>query len=171
MVHRAGVVPQHAADDMKFTIVAVGQRMPQWVAQGCGEYLRRMPREAGVDLVEIRPAPRSGNPPLQRILELEQQRIVAAMAPGCLSVVLDEKGTAVGSAQLARRVAGWQEAARDVAFIIGGADGVAPALKRSADMLLSLSALTLPHGLARVLLAEQLYRAVMILRNHPYHRD
>jgi 23S rRNA (pseudouridine1915-N3)-methyltransferase len=156
---------------MKLIVVAVGQRMPRWVVQGCDEYLRRMPRDSGVELVEIRPAARSGNPPLQRVLELEQQRIVAALAPGCLKVVLDEKGVSVTSAQLAQRMVGWREAARDVAFIIGGADGIAPALKRSADLLLSLSALTLPHGLARVLLAEQLYRAVMILRNHPYHRE
>jgi 23S rRNA (pseudouridine1915-N3)-methyltransferase len=129
-----------------------------------------MPRGARVELREIRPEKRTGAA-RERILEAEAQRIRAALPPGCETVALDERGRALGTAELAAQIARWQEAGRDVAWIIGGADGLHPEIKSRADRVLSLSALTLPHGLARVLLAEQLYRAVSLLSGHPYHRD
>lgn len=154
---------------MKFIVVAVGHRMPGWVDAGFVEYAGRMPRETRIELVALKPAPRVGA--VERVLESEGERIRAALPAGCVKVVLDERGTLMRTIELARRLARWRESGRDVAFIVGGADGLGAGVKQSADFAWSLSPLTLPHGLARVLLAEQLYRAHSILHNHPYHRE
>jgi 23S rRNA (pseudouridine1915-N3)-methyltransferase len=154
---------------VKLIVVAVGNRMPTWVDAGFAEYAARMPREARVDLVAVKPAPRGGE--TQRLLEAEGERILAAVPKGSLRIVLDERGTLLKTTELARRMAGWREEGRDVAFIIGGADGLAGSVRKTAGFTWSLSPLTLPHGLARVVLAEQLYRAHSILHNHPYHRE
>ncbi len=154
---------------MKFLVVAIGHRMPAWVDGGFAEYAGRMPRDARIELVALKPAPRGGA--TNRVLEAEEKRILAALSGGCIRVALDERGIRFSTRELAQRVARWREAGRNVAFIVGGADGLAEGLKRSADLVWSLSPLTLPHGLARVVLAEQLYRAVSILHNHPYHRE
>jgi 23S rRNA (pseudouridine1915-N3)-methyltransferase len=153
---------------VKFFVVAVGHRMPAWVDAGFAEYASRMPREARIDVIALKPAPRGG--PLKRVLETEGERVLAAIPAGCYKVALDERGTRLDTMELARRIAGWRNAGRDIAFVIGGADGLSESVKKSADLTWSLSSLTLPHGLTRVLLAEQLYRAVSILHNHPYHR-
>lgn len=158
---------------MRFIVVAVGHRMPEWVRTGFEEYARRMPRDAPLALKEIKPAPRgadSAAAAVQRLLRAEHDRIAAALPARCRKVVLDERGAQCTTPQLAGRIARWREEGRDVAFIIGGADGTAPALKEEADLVWSLSKLTLPHALARVVLAEQLYRALSILSGHPYHR-
>lgn len=144
--------------------------MPPWVAAGFDEYSARMPREARIELVEVRPEKRTAGMPAQRILERETERIEAALPAGCLRLALDEHGRSFDSAGFARQFARWRDAGRDLAFLLGGADGLSAALKSSAAMLLSLSPLTLPHGLARVVLAEQLYRAHTMLIGHPYHR-
>ena len=154
---------------MKFLVVAVGHRMPDWVDAGVAEYAKRMPREARIELVALKPAPRGG--PAKSMLAVEGGRIRDALPAGCIKVALDERGTLINTMELARRMARWREAGRDVAFVIGGADGLDESVKRAADFAWSLSPLTLPHGLARVALAEQLYRAVSILHNHPYHRE
>ena len=154
---------------MKFLVVAVGHRMPAWVYAGFAEYAGRMPREARIELVALKPAPRGGA--VRRVLDAEGERILAALPANCVRVALDEHGTLVNTAELAQRIARWQQGGRDVAFIIGGADGLAQSVKQAADLVWALSPLTLPHGLARVVLAEQLYRAVSILHNHPYHRE
>ena len=154
---------------MKFIVVAVGHRMPAWVDAGFAEYAGRMPRDARIQLEALKPAPRGG--PVKRVLETEGQRILAALPASCFRVALDERGTLVGTLELARRIERWRNAGRDVAFIVGGADGLAESVKKCADLVWSLSPLTLPHGLTRVVLAEQLYRAVSILHNHPYHRE
>jgi len=154
---------------VKFIVIAVGHRMPAWVDAGFVEYASRMPREARVTLVALKPAPRSG--PVKRVLETEGERIRAALPAGCVRVVLDERGTLVSTMELSRRIARWRESGQDIAFIVGGADGLDSSVKQSAEFVWSLSPLTLPHGLARVLLAEQLYRAHSILHNHPYHRE
>ena len=143
--------------------------MPPWVNAGFAEYAGRMPREARVELIALKPALRGA--PMQRTLEAEGKRILAALPADCIRVALDERGTLLSTMDLARRVARWREAGRDVAFIVGGADGLAESVRKAAHLAWSLSPLTLPHGLARVVLAEQLYRAVSILHNHPYHRD
>jgi 23S rRNA (pseudouridine1915-N3)-methyltransferase len=154
---------------MRFLVVAVGHRMPVWVNAGFAEYAGRMPREARVELIALKPALRGA--PMQRTLEAEGKRIIAALPADCIRVALDERGASLSTMDLARRVARWREAGRDVAFIVGGADGLAESVRTSAHLTWSLSPLTLPHGLARVVLAEQLYRAVSILHNHPYHRE
>jgi len=143
--------------------------MPAWVDAGFSEYAKRMPRAARIELAALKPAQRGG--PVQRVLEAEGERIFAALPSGCVKVVLDERGAFFDTLALARRVERWRDTSRNVAFIVGGADGLAQTVKNSADLVWSLSPLTLPHGLARVVLAEQLYRAVSILHNHPYHRE
>jgi 23S rRNA (pseudouridine1915-N3)-methyltransferase len=157
------------ASAVRFLVVAVGHRMPAWVDAGFAEYAGRMPRDARVELAALKPAPRGG--PLKRVLETEGERVLAAIPARCYKVALDERGKLLDTMELARRIAGWQNAGRDVAIVIGGADGLSESVKKSTDLAWSLSPLTLPHGLARVLLAEQLYRAVSILHNHPYHRE
>ena len=152
-------------------IVAVGHRMPAWVDAGFEEYAKRMPREAALALVEVKAEPRSEEAGAQRIMEAEAKRIAAAVPRAAIKVVLDERGKMLSTRELAARFSGWQMEGRDVAFVIGGADGLSDAVKRDADVMWSLSALTLPHGLVRVVLAEQLYRAFSLLRNHPYHRE
>ena len=143
--------------------------MPDWVDAGVAEYAKRMPREARIELIALKPAPRGG--PAKSMLAVEGGRIRDALPAGCIKVALDERGTLINTMELVRRMARWREAGRDVAFVIGGADGLDESVKRAADFAWSLSPLTLPHGLARVALAEQLYRAVSILHNHPYHRE
>jgi 23S rRNA (pseudouridine1915-N3)-methyltransferase len=158
---------------MKFRVVAVGHKMPAWINAGFAEYAQRMPREARIELTEIKPAARAagGEKSAQQWLALEAQRIRAALPARTFKVVLDERGKALTTADIARRIERWKQDGVDVAFIIGGADGTARALQQEADLLWSLSPLTLPHGLCRVLLAEQLYRAVSLLAGHPYHRE
>ena len=155
---------------MKIRVVALGQRMPGWVTTGFDEYAKRFPREWSFELVEIKPEPRDRGRTREQLLEAEGTRIVAA-CNGRRIVALDERGTPWTTrefaAQLARRLAGGD----DIAFVIGSADGLAPAIKARADAVMALSALTLPHGLVRVMLAEQLYRAHSVLTDHPYHRD
>jgi 23S rRNA (pseudouridine1915-N3)-methyltransferase len=160
---------------VKLYVVAVGHKPPDWVATGFEEYARRMPRSARIDLIEVKPAPR-GRQALSealvfRVLAEEKSRIFAAIPSGCVKIALDQRGKQLSTAELARRLDGWRQGGRDVAFVIGSADGLDRDLKTGADLLLSLSAMTLPHALVRVLLAEQLYRAVSLIQNHPYHRD
>ncbi len=154
---------------MKFYILAVGNKMPDWVKAGYIEYSQRMPKEAGLLLIEIKPEKRTGKITAQ-LLQAENERIQAALPPGCHIVVLDETGKQAPTVKLAEMMTNWKESGRDIAFIIGGADGLHQDIKQMAHEKLALSAMTLPHGLARVLLAEQLYRAFSINCNHPYHR-
>jgi 23S rRNA (pseudouridine1915-N3)-methyltransferase len=132
-----------------------------------------MPRETPLELIEVRPEPRPGKPSpaiITKIMAAEAQRVLACLPEGCRTVALDERGKPVTSEQLAGLLREWMREGNDVAFVIGGADGLDVQFKSRASLLLSLSSLTLPHQLARVLLAEQLYRASSMLRNHPYHR-
>lgn len=147
--------------------------MPDWINAGFEEYARRMPRAMPLSLIELKPETRGdkdGAGGIARVLEQETLRIEAALPKAGYTVVLDETGKSVTTRQLADRITRWREDGRDVAFVIGGADGTSARLKKGADWLWSLSPLTLPHGLVRVVLAEQLYRAVSIIGNHPYHR-
>lgn len=145
--------------------------MPAWIAAGFEEYSRRMPRTLPLRLSEIRPEPRGAAVPVSRLIAAEAKRIRAAFPADCLKVVLDERGRTCSTRDLAQRLGEWRTQSREVAFVIGGADGLTGDLRDDASWLWSLSPLTLPHGLVRVILAEQLYRAVSILGNHPYHRD
>ena len=144
--------------------------MPTWIETGFGEYAKRMPPDCRIVLKEIKPVDRSSSKTAETAMALERARIEAVLPKGVRIVALDEHGKDLTSVQLSQHLVQWQQDGRDVAFIIGGADGLDPAFKAKADTLLRISSLTLPHGMVRVLLAEQLYRAWSITQNHPYHR-
>ncbi|OGS91351.1 MAG: 23S rRNA (pseudouridine(1915)-N(3))-methyltransferase RlmH [Gallionellales bacterium GWE2_58_10] len=156
---------------MKLLIVSVGHRMPDWITAGFNEYARRMPREAKIELLEIKPEPRTTGKTTAQIMGAEAQRILAALPRDCLRIALDERGAQPTTKQLAAQMQDWMRAGRDVAFIIGGADGLHESVKQAAQQIMALSSLTLPHAMVRVLLAEQLYRAHSMMHNHPYHRE
>ena len=155
---------------MRLIIVAVGQRMPAWVNAGFDDYAKRMPPEMRIELREVKPEPRSGARSAATAMGIEAERIRAVLPKRTRILALDERGADLTSVQLAQQINLWRGAGEDVALLIGGADGLDPALKSEAQSLLRLSSLTLPHGMVRVLLAEQLYRAWSICQNHPYHR-
>ncbi len=156
---------------MKLWLITVGHKMPDWITTGFNEYAKRMPREARIELLEIKPEPRTTGKNTAQMMEAEAQRILAALPQNTLRIALDERGAQLTTRQLAQQMQDWLGGGRDIAFIIGGADGLHESVKNSAQQLLALSAMTLPHGLVRVLLAEQLYRAYSLLHNHPYHRE
>jgi 23S rRNA (pseudouridine1915-N3)-methyltransferase len=156
---------------MKLILVSVGHKMPEWIKAGFNEYAKRMPRETQISLLEIKPEPRTTGKTMAQIIEAEAQRILAALPQNCRRIALDERGIQLTTKQLAAQMQEWMHGGKDVAFIIGGADGLHESVKQSAQQLLALSSFTLPHALARVLLAEQLYRAHSLLHNHPYHRE
>lgn len=156
---------------MKLHLISVGQRLPDWAETACSDYLKRFPRAQPIMLHEIKAEPRTGNRTALQIMEAEAVRIEAAIPVGARRVMLDERGTDLTTVALAKRLEYWQGEAQDVALVIGGPDGIASALKATAHEMIRLSSMTLPHALARVLLAEQLYRAVTVLSGHPYHRE
>ena len=156
---------------MKLIVVSVGHKIPDWITAGFNEYARRMPREARIELLEIKPEPRSTGKNTVQIMEAEAQRILAALPQNCLRIALDERGVQPATKQLAAQMQDWMREGGDVAFIIGGADGLHESVKQAAQQMMALSSLTLPHAVVRVLLAEQLYRAHSLLHNHPYHRE
>ncbi len=155
---------------MKLRIIALGHKLPAWANDAFDVYARRMPREFALELIELKPEARNRGKSVPQMLDAEGVRIVAAAA-GCQLVALDEHGEAWTTAKLAKQLRAWHDNAYAIAFVIGSADGLAPAVKSNAAAVVALSALTLPHSLARVLLAEQLYRAVSLLQGHPYHRE
>ena len=145
--------------------------MPDWIAAGFNEYARRMPREAKIELVEIKPEPRTTGKTVAQIMAAEAQRILAALPQNCRGIALDERGAQPTTRQLATQMQDWMRAGSDIAFIIGGADGLHESVRQAAQQTMALSSLTLPHALVRVLLAEQLYRVYSMMHNHPYHRE
>ena len=155
---------------MQLIIAAVGHKMPAWIEDGFGEYAKRMPPECRILLKEIKPVERSGSKTAETVMALERGKIEAAIPKGSRIIALDERGKDLTTVQLSQLLTQWQQDGRDVTFVIGGADGLDAGFKAAADMLVRVSSLTLPHGMVRVLLAEQLYRAWSITQNHPYHR-
>ena len=155
---------------MRLKIITVGKRPPRWVQAGFDEFANRMPRHLPLDLVEVSPgaARRSGD--VERAREQEADALLAAAGSSRL-IALDEQGVGWTTRDLAARFEGFMQAGGDVAFLVGGADGLADRCRQQAAHVWSLSALTLPHLLVRVVLAEQLYRAFTLLDGHPYHRD
>jgi len=163
----------HIAKRVKLQIISVGHKPPDWISNGFHDYARRMPREIPIVLTEVRPAVHAGNSAGQiaRARQTERDRILAAIPSGSVKVALDERGKSMTTAELAGQLEDWMSQGRDACFLIGGADGLDDAVKDNADLVVSLSRLTMPHALVRVVLAEQLYRAVSIIRRHPYHRE
>ena len=155
---------------MRLGILAEGNKLPDWVAKGCAEYIKRMPRELPLLVVEVKPEPR-GSKTREQLLAAEKVRLQAALSSFDRLVVLDERGADLTTVKLAQRLEDWMREGGDTAFIIGGADGIDEELKQRADCMIRLSSLTLPHAMARLVLCEQLYRAVSVVKNHPYHRE
>ncbi len=155
---------------MKLLVLAVGDKLPAWADTAVADYLKRMPREARVEIVPIKPEKRAGQS-ADRIKALEAARILEKLPAACTLIALDEHGRELTTRELAQTLDTWLHSGRDIALVIGGADGLSADILGRAEATLSLSRLTLPHALARVLLAEQLYRAWTLLANHPYHRD
>ncbi|MBL0141955.1 MAG: 23S rRNA (pseudouridine(1915)-N(3))-methyltransferase RlmH [Betaproteobacteria bacterium] len=156
---------------MRLTIISVGHKMPAWIQSGYREYVKRLPPEMKVELVELKPEDRTSGKTVDKAKALEGERILAAIPEGATVLALDEKGRIVTTPGLSVMLTGWMREGVHPVFVIGGADGLSEGVIERADKLVSLSAMTLPHGLARVILAEQLYRAWSILANHPYHRE
>jgi 23S rRNA (pseudouridine1915-N3)-methyltransferase len=155
---------------MRVRVIAVGTRMPGWVRSGCEEYLRRLKHGLAVVLTEIEPGMRGAGSGSAQAIAAEGRRLLAALAPSDHVVALDERGRELTTRELADWLGSRMQQGEDLAFVIGGPDGLAPEVLARSNLTLALSRLTLPHALVRVLLAEQLYRAHSILGNHPYHR-
>lgn len=155
---------------MRLIVAAIGQRQPAWADAAWDEYARRFPPELRLELRVLKAEPRAGRSTAQ-CTTAEAQRLEAVVPRGARRVVLDERGSRMTTAQLAERLQSWRDDGRDVVLLVGGPDGLDASLKASADETLRLSDLTLPHALARVLLAEALYRAWSVTAGHPYHRE
>jgi 23S rRNA (pseudouridine1915-N3)-methyltransferase len=155
---------------MRLVVAAIGQRQPAWADAAWEDFAKRFPADCRLELKALKAEPRPGKTAAQ-CMAAEAQRLEAALPKGARRVILDERGSRLTTAQLAERLEFWRGDGRDVALLIGGPDGLDPALKASADETLRLSDLTLPHAFARVLLAEALYRAWSVVQGHPYHRE
>lgn len=155
---------------MRLRLVAAGTRMPGWVTEAFQDYAGRMPRECRLELKEVALGRRTRGADVARAMAEEGERLLAA-SEGCVRICLDVRGASVDTPGLAGRLANWLQDGQDVALLVGGPDGLSGACLAAARWRWSLSPLTLPHGLVRVLLAEQLYRAWTVLSGHPYHRE
>ncbi len=156
---------------MKLTIIAVGQRVPTWAQQAWDDYAKRFPPEIRVELKAVKTEPRAGGKTVEQLFAAERARIEAAIPRGARVVALDERGTALTTTGLAAQLKEWQLGGTDAVLLIGGPDGLDPALRAAAHQRIRLSDLTLPHAMVRVLLIEQLYRAWSVNAGHPYHRE
>jgi len=155
---------------MQIHLIVVGNRMPTWVSQGYEEFARRMPSECRLNLIEIPPAKRTKAADIKRLVRQEGERIMEALPKNVLVVALDVIGQQWRTEELAQQLDDWMQEGRDIALLVGGPDGLAPACREKADRSWSLSPLTFPHPLVRIIVAEQLYRATTILKHHPYHK-
>lgn len=156
---------------MKLTILAVGQKQPQWMTQGFEDYSRRMPKSCSMYLQGLTLAPRNKGWNTERLQQHEASKFEKHIQPGSHVIALDERGQQWSSLQWSEKFTQWMQLYPQVYFLIGGPDGLYPPLRKSADECLSLGKITLPHGLARIVLAEQLYRAWSLMSGHPYHRE
>lgn len=155
---------------MRISLIAVGTRMPSWVTDGYEEYARRLPPDYALQLIEIPAGKRSKGADLARIMHQEGEHTLAAIPKGARVVAMDVDGRGWSTKELAEQMDNWRHDGRDIALLVGGPEGLAPACLERAEQRWSLSNMTLPHPLVRIVIAEQLYRAWSILSNHPYHR-
>lgn len=156
---------------MQIQIVAVGNKMPTWVELACKEYLRRFPKDFKVNFVEISPLKRTKSSNLDKIKQEEGDKILASIPKGNQIIALEVLGKAWTTGDLAQQISSWKMDGRDVSLMIGGPEGLSNACKQAAEKFWSLSPLTLPHPMVRVIVAEALYRAWSVTENHPYHRE
>ncbi len=145
--------------------------MPTWIESGFKEYAKRLPKNINFKLIEINPAIRGKNNSAENYKQKEEENINAVLADKSFIIALDEHGKTISSQKLANQLQTWNDENQHISLIIGGADGLSDAIKKKANQLWSLSGMTLPHGLVRVMIAEQIYRAWTITQNHPYHRE
>ncbi len=155
---------------MRIKVIAVGTKMPAWVETGYQEYAKRLPRDFSVQVVELPLGPRGKNASVQKAITKEGEQMLAAIPSGDRVIALDVEGKPWSTEQLARNLSDWRMEGDNYSILIGGPDGLAPTCLQRAHARWSLSALTLPHPLVRIVLIEQLYRAWTILHNHPYHK-
>ncbi len=155
---------------MRIYLAAVGQRMPAWVYQACDEYGKRLPPELQIKTIEVPLIKRGKNADIKRICRDESRKLIAAVPSACALIALDVKGRKMTTEQLAKRLDQWMQCGKDVALVVGGPDGLSDEILQQAEQRLSLSDLTFPHPLVRVIIVEQLYRAWSVLSHHPYHR-
>jgi 23S rRNA (pseudouridine1915-N3)-methyltransferase len=155
---------------VKISVISVGNKMPAWVKMGVKEYLKRFPPQIKVSLTEL-PVMKSSNQSEKSQMEAEAERLLAKASPRAKLVVLDERGSLWSTVELSQHLQKWMQDGQDIDLMIGGANGLAPQIRERADQIWSLSNLTLPHMMVRVVVVEQLYRAMSILNNHPYHRE
>lgn len=155
---------------MKIYLIAVGNKMPRFVEEGYQEYAKRFPSDCSLELIEIPAGKRGKNADIERITAKEGELMIQAIPKGALVVTLDIPGKMYNTEQLAQELNNWKMSGRDVALLVGGPEGLAPACKKLAEKSWSLSPLTLPHPIVRIVLAESLYRAWSVTENHPYHR-
>ena len=156
---------------MRLVLAAVGQRPPAWADTAYDDFAKRFPPELQLELKAVKAEPRTAGKTAAQLMAAEALRLEAACPKGARRVVLDERGSRLTTVQLAERLRFWLGDGRDVVLLVGGPDGLDPALKASGDEALRLSDLTLPHAIVRVLLAEALYRAWSLTTGHPYHRE
>jgi 23S rRNA (pseudouridine1915-N3)-methyltransferase len=156
---------------MNVQIIAVGNKMPTWVVEGTSEYLRRFPADFSVNFCEITPQKRGKTVNLAKIKEKEGEKCLAAVAKGNQIIALEVLGKKWDTPGLAKQIDLWKMDGRNVSLLIGGPEGLSDECRNAADQLWSLSPLTLPHPLVRVIVSEALYRAWSVTQNHPYHRE
>ena len=155
---------------MRIHLIAVGSRLDAWVYQGYEEFAKRLPTDCALQLIEIPALKRGKNADIARIIRDEGQKMLAALPKGAKVIALDVQGKQQNTQELAATLAEWLQIGQDVALLVGGPEGLWPECLARADEKWSLSKLTLPHPLVRIVVAEQFYRAWSILKNHPYHR-
>lgn len=156
---------------MRLQIIAVGQKMPAWVTAGFQEYSKRFPADMRLELIEIAAGKRGKNADIQRLTDKEGDLMLKAVARSARIVTLEVEGKLWSTHTLSKRMQAWQHDGRDVAFLIGGPEGLSQACQQASEEKWSLSPLTLPHPMVRVVMAEALFRAWSLLTNHPYHRE
>lgn len=155
---------------MKLTLVCVGTRMPDWVEAGVAEYQKRLPREFELNIVEIPLSQRTKTTNLVQAIAREGEACLRAVGNGDFLIALDVKGKVLGTEQMAQRIGQLRDEGRNLSLLVGGPDGLAAACLQAADASWSLSALTFPHPIVRIIVAEQIYRVWSLLSHHPYHR-
>jgi 23S rRNA (pseudouridine1915-N3)-methyltransferase len=162
---------QKGAGTIKINLITIGKAMPAWITSGYSEYAKRLPKNYQIILVEIPPLKRTNSINIRQIIEAEGLKLLAAIPKNTLVIALDEHGKEWTTIELTKRLGTWHNEQQDISLLIGGSDGLSPKCLQKAQIIWSLSKLTLPHQLVKIFIAEQIYRAWSIINKHPYHRN